>query len=142
MEKATPILQDFFLLADGANIKVDEAFSGQEAEKAVELTNELLSRNFSNLRTSTEEIAGTKNILLKIGDLEIKVGYNSNNTRAYLNDLQEIFDAVRSGDTEGLKDKYEVVVEYGGSRSDVRKKELERRGKNQDTSKKVDYSNL
>ncbi len=142
MKKTTPILQDFFILEDGSGIEVSNAFQGQEAEKAVELTNELLSRNFSNLRTSTEEVAGTKNILLKIGDLEIKVGYNSGNTRAYLNDLQEIFDAVRRGDTDGLKGKYEIVSQFGGSRSDVRGRELKRQGKNQDTPKKVDYSNL
>ena len=113
-----PVLEDGFATPDGKGfVSTSDAFKNQKTDKAVELTNELLSRNFSNVPTSTEEIRGTKNILLKIGDLSVEVGYNKKNTRVYLNDLQEIFNAIRKGDTEGLESKYKITSKYKGKRT-------------------------
>ena len=145
MEKVTPLSQDVFLLDNGNSVSVIDAFEQSQANESqvMKLTDQITSRNFPDATISVQKVPKTNDVRIKIDDLIIKVAFSKDDSRAYVNSLQTIFDRIRKGDVEGIQEDYKTI-ETGGMTNAERRAEMlkQQKEKREGKSKEVDYSNL
>jgi cytochrome c556 len=141
----SPLSQDIFLLDDGNSISVIDAFEQAQANESqvMKLTDQITSRNFPDATISVQKVPKTNDVRIKIDDLIIEVAFSEDDSRAYVNSLQTIFDRIRKGDVEGIQEDYKTIKTGGMTNAERRAKRLkEQKEKREGKSEEPDYSNL